>query len=486
MLGCSDSLARCSSPSTSATRRPRSCLYRGGRARRPLAARHRALEHRRRARRPPRRAARLRERRRASASPRRCRCSSASGRALAAKWAHAPLLVVGPGVKTGIPIRYDDPREVGPDRIVNSVAAKARYGAPVIVVDFGTSTNFDVVSPEGEYVGGVLAPGIEISMDALFARAARLVKVDYTAPPSVIGKTTVAGLQSGLVYGFAGQVDGIVGRIRGELGVDAPADRDRRPRRPRRAALGDDRARRPVPDARGPAARLGAERVIPDPPAIGVFVVAALALLLVPGPAVLYVVARSIQEGRRAGLVSVLGIHVGTLAHIAAATLGLSALVVSSAVAFTAVKIAGAVYLVGLGLWTLFSRQRRAGRRARRRAEPAPRVRAGDRGQRPQPEDRALLPRVPAAVRRPERAAPGGPDRVPRRALRAARPRHRLAVGARSRHGRRDAAALAPFRAHAALRHGHGVRRARRRDSVRRRLRARTSRRRRSRRGARA
>jgi len=95
--------------------------------------------------------------------------------------------------------------------------------------------------------------------------------------------------------------------------------------------------------------------VIPDPPAVGLFVVAALALLLVPGPAVLYVVARSIHEGRRAGLVSVLGIHVGTLAHIAAATVGLSALVVSSAVAFTVVKIAGAVYLIGLGLWTLFS-----------------------------------------------------------------------------------------------------------------------------------
>ena len=111
---------------------------------------------------------------------------------LAGRWAHAPLLAVGPGVRTGIPIRYDDPREVGPDRIVNAVAAKARYGAPVIVVDFGTSTNFDVVSPEGEYVGGVLAPGIETSMDALFARAARLVKVDYVEPPSVIGKTTVA------------------------------------------------------------------------------------------------------------------------------------------------------------------------------------------------------------------------------------------------------------------------------------------------------
>jgi type III pantothenate kinase len=111
---------------------------------------------------------------------------------LAEKWASAPLLVVGPGVKTGIPIRYDDPREVGSDRIVNSVAAKERYGAPVIVVDFGTSTNFDVVSAAGEYVGGVLAPGIEISMEALFARAARLVKVDYAAPPSVIGKTTVS------------------------------------------------------------------------------------------------------------------------------------------------------------------------------------------------------------------------------------------------------------------------------------------------------
>jgi type III pantothenate kinase len=139
---------------------------------------------------------------------------------LAARWAEAPLLVIGPGVKTGIPLRYDDPREVGPDRIVNSVAAKERYGAPCIVVDFGTSTNFDVVSPEGEYVGGVLAPGIEISMDALFARAARLVRVDFAPPASVIGKTTVAGLQSGLIYGFAGQVDGIVARIRGEL--DAP------------------------------------------------------------------------------------------------------------------------------------------------------------------------------------------------------------------------------------------------------------------------
>jgi type III pantothenate kinase len=140
---------------------------------------------------------------------------------VAERWAQAPLLTVGPGVRTGIPIRYDDPRELGPDRLVNAVAANARHGAPCIVVDFGTSINFDILSPEGEFVGGVLAPGIEVSMDALFARAARLVKVDFTAPASVIGKTTVAALQSGLVYGFAGQVDGIVERIREELGVEA-------------------------------------------------------------------------------------------------------------------------------------------------------------------------------------------------------------------------------------------------------------------------
>jgi type III pantothenate kinase len=133
----------------------------------------------------------------------------------------AALLVVGPGTRTGIRVRYDDPREVGPDRIANAVAANERHGAPCIVVDFGTSTNFDVVSPEGEYIGGVLAPGIEVSMDALFQRAARLFEVDFAEPPTVIAKTTAASLQSGLVYGFAGQVDGIVERIRGELGEEA-------------------------------------------------------------------------------------------------------------------------------------------------------------------------------------------------------------------------------------------------------------------------
>ena len=133
--------------------------------------------------------------------------------ALAERWAGAELLVLGPGVSTGIQVRYDDPREVGPDRVANAVAARERHGAPAIVVDFGTSTNF----------GGVLAPGIEVSMDALFGRAARLRKVPFVAPAQVIGKTTTAALQSGLVYGFAGQVDAIVDRIRDELGApDAP------------------------------------------------------------------------------------------------------------------------------------------------------------------------------------------------------------------------------------------------------------------------
>src|SRR5215218_1761038 len=128
---------------------------------------------------------------------------------VAERWVRAELLALGPGVKTGIPIRYDDPREVGPDRIANAVAARERYGAPCIVVDFGTSTNFDAVSDAGEYVGGVLAPG------------ARLQKIDFTEPPAIIGKTTTSALQSGLVYGFAGQVDGIVGRMRAELGDTA-------------------------------------------------------------------------------------------------------------------------------------------------------------------------------------------------------------------------------------------------------------------------
>jgi type III pantothenate kinase len=128
-----------------------------------------------------------------------------------------PTVVVGPGVRTGVPLLYDNPREVGPDRIVNTLAASTLYGGPAVVVDFGTSTNFDVVSGRGEFLGGALAPGIEISVDALASRAARLFKVELVEPRSVIGKTTSEALQSGLLYGFAGQVDGMVRRIADEL-----------------------------------------------------------------------------------------------------------------------------------------------------------------------------------------------------------------------------------------------------------------------------
>ena len=132
-------------------------------------------------------------------------------------YADARTVIVGPGVKTGVPLLYDNPKEVGPDRVVNTLAAHTLYGGPAIVVDFGTSTNFDVVSEKGEFLGGALAPGIEISVDALASRAARLFKVELTEPRSVIGKTTVEALQSGLVYGFASQVDGMVERISREL-----------------------------------------------------------------------------------------------------------------------------------------------------------------------------------------------------------------------------------------------------------------------------
>jgi type III pantothenate kinase len=135
-------------------------------------------------------------------------------------YADARTVVVGPGVKTGVPLLYDNPKEVGPDRVVNTLAAHTLYGGPAIVVDFGTSTNFDVVSEKGEFLGGALAPGVEISVDALAARAARLFKVELVEPRSVIGKTTVEALQSGLVYGFASQVDGMVERISRELDAD--------------------------------------------------------------------------------------------------------------------------------------------------------------------------------------------------------------------------------------------------------------------------
>ncbi len=127
--------------------------------------------------------------------------------------------IIEPGVKTGVPLLVDNPKEIGADRIVNSLAAFTLYGSdgPSIVVDFGTSTNLDVVSPKGEFLGGALAPGIELSVEALAARAAQLRKVELVRPKSVIGKNTVEALQSGTIYGFAGQVDGLVNRIIDEL-----------------------------------------------------------------------------------------------------------------------------------------------------------------------------------------------------------------------------------------------------------------------------
>jgi len=128
-------------------------------------------------------------------------------------------VVVEPGTKTGMPILYDNPREVGADRIANAVAAYAKWGGPCIVVDFGTATNFDVVSPTGEYLGGVLAPGLQVSADALFARTARLPRVELVAPRSVVAKNTVESLQAGLIFGTADMIDGLVGRIQADVGI---------------------------------------------------------------------------------------------------------------------------------------------------------------------------------------------------------------------------------------------------------------------------
>jgi type III pantothenate kinase len=128
-----------------------------------------------------------------------------------------PVVVVEPGIRTGVPVLVDNPREVGSDRVVNTLAAFHLYKRPAIVVDFGTATTFDVVSPRGEYLGGAIAPGIGISVDALAARGAQLLKVELLRPRSVVGKNTVECLQSGILYGFAGQVDGIVERMAVEL-----------------------------------------------------------------------------------------------------------------------------------------------------------------------------------------------------------------------------------------------------------------------------
>jgi type III pantothenate kinase len=141
-------------------------------------------------------------------------------RAVCERYFQIKPLFIEPGVKTGIPVHYDNPAEVGADRIVNSVAAFEKFGGPCIVVDFGTATTFDVVSPKGEYMGGVITPGIGISADALFERTARLPRVDIRKPPSVIATNTVNSLQAGLYYGYIGLIDGILERLIAELGGD--------------------------------------------------------------------------------------------------------------------------------------------------------------------------------------------------------------------------------------------------------------------------
>ncbi len=142
--------------------------------------------------------------------------------AMAERYLGHQMLSVGPGVRTGMPIRYDNPREIGPDRLVNAVAAYERLGGPCIVVDFGTAITYDPVSADGEYLGGIISPGIEISLDALTERAAALPKIDVSvAPRALIGKTTIDAIRSGIIYGTAGQVDAIVRRLRRELGQEA-------------------------------------------------------------------------------------------------------------------------------------------------------------------------------------------------------------------------------------------------------------------------
>lgn len=126
-------------------------------------------------------------------------------------------LQVGPGIKTGLAIKYENPREVGADRVVNAVSAYHKYGGNLIIVDFGTATTFCVVNEKGEYLGGAIAPGIKISTEALFARAAKLPRVEMIKPRSLIGKNTVSSMQAGIVYGFVGQVEGIINRMKREL-----------------------------------------------------------------------------------------------------------------------------------------------------------------------------------------------------------------------------------------------------------------------------
>ena len=141
---------------------------------------------------------------------------------LAERYLDRPALVIGPGVKTGVRLRVDNPSEVGADRIANTLAAHRRYGGPVIVVDFGTTTNFDVVSAEGDFLGGAFAPGLEVSAESLFGRAARLFRVPLTPPANAIGKNTADCLRSGIVFGYVGLVEGLLVRLIAELGPVTP------------------------------------------------------------------------------------------------------------------------------------------------------------------------------------------------------------------------------------------------------------------------
>ncbi|MBM4272725.1 MAG: type III pantothenate kinase, partial [Deltaproteobacteria bacterium] len=136
---------------------------------------------------------------------------------LCRKYFDVKPIIVEPGIKTGMPILYDNPREVGADRIVNAVAAYEKYGGDIIIVDFGTATTFDYVSKKGEYMGGCIAPGIMISSEALFSKAAKLPRVEIGKPKSVIGKDTVSSMQAGILFGYAGLVDGLVERIKSEV-----------------------------------------------------------------------------------------------------------------------------------------------------------------------------------------------------------------------------------------------------------------------------
>ncbi len=143
---------------------------------------------------------------------------TAEMREMSKRWFKIPFITVEPGIKTGMPILYDNPKEVGADRITNAVAGFERFGGPLIVVDLGTATTFDAISAEGEYLGGAITPGIQISMDALFQEAAALRRVELIEPKRVIGKSTVESLQSGAIYGFVAQVDGLCQRFEQELG----------------------------------------------------------------------------------------------------------------------------------------------------------------------------------------------------------------------------------------------------------------------------